>query len=130
MALCLAGYVFSLLINAQPNDVMDRKDIIIEGFNNYKLILPILSDSLTPSLIIWSIIGVIANYSRANYYETSKIKPAFAIPIFILNIIWYITYMALKTFFFEVVIINLVVFYGVLIVSLLFFNEYDVREEG
>lgn len=125
LALCLASYVLALLVKTPEGEIEDKKIMIWNGFNDYKKVLPVLSDGLAPSLIVWCIIGLISNFSQTNYLKTSKIPVAIAIPTFILYIIWYIVYLAIKEMFFGIVIANLALFGVVLIVALLFFNEYE-----
>lgn len=127
LALCVAGYVFTLMLNTPSQEGVDKRAIIIEGLNNYKKVLPVLSDSLAPSLIIWCIIGLITNFCKTNYLKTSKIHPSVAIPAFILYLIWYIVYLVLKEIFFEVVIVNVAAFIIVLGTALLFFNEHKKK---
>lgn len=127
LALCVAGYVFTLILNTPPQEDVDKRKIIIDGLNNYKKVLPVLSDGLAPSLIIWCIIGLITNFCQTNYLKTSKISPAIAIPAFIIYLIWYIVYLTLKDIFFELVVANLVSFAIVLVIALLFFNEHKKK---
>ena len=127
LALCVVGYLFTLILSTPSQDGIDKGTVISDGLNNYRKVLPVLSDSLAPSLIIWCIIGLITNFSQINHLKTSRIHPAVAIPTFILYLIWYIVYLVLKEIFFEVVIANLVAFCIVLGIALLFFNEHKKK---
>ena len=127
VALCVASYVFTLILNTPPQEGVDKRTIINDGLNNYKKVLLVLSDGLAPSLIIWCIIGLITNFCQTNYLKTSKILPSIAIPTFFLYLIWYIVYLVLKEIFFEVIIANMVAFCIVLCIALLFFNEHKKK---
>ena len=127
LALSLAGYVFSLVFSVPQSDNTTKRQIIIDGFNNITKVLPVFSDGLSPSLIIWCIIGLITNFCQTNYLKSSKISPAIAIPAFILYLVWYIVYLVLEELFFELVIANFIAFFIVLVIALLFFNEHKKK---
>lgn len=127
LPLCLAGYVFKLLLTAPEANDISRRNAILNGFNDVHKFLPVLSDNLSPSLILWCIIGLISIYWRCELLRTSKISPTIAITMFILYLIWYLVYLVIKDLFFGIVIANIAISVVVLLVALLFFNEC-VRE--